>query len=48
VTCSAVEAEPKPLAPGLPVMSDKIPIWNSRLQEQIRTAADRTRRDGRM
>jgi hypothetical protein len=39
VTCSAVEAEPNPLAPGLPVMSDRIPIWNSRLQEQIRTAA---------
>jgi hypothetical protein len=29
VTCSAVEAEPNPLAPGLPVMSDRIPIWNS-------------------
>jgi hypothetical protein len=26
VTCSAVEADPNPLAPGLPVMSDKIPI----------------------
>lgn len=26
VTCSAVEADPNPLAPGLPVMSDRRPI----------------------
>jgi hypothetical protein len=26
VTCSAVDEDPNPLAPALPVMSDKIPI----------------------
>jgi len=29
VTCSAVDADPNPLAPALPVMSEKIPISDS-------------------
>ena len=29
VTCSAVDADPNPLAPALPVMSEKIPIADS-------------------
>jgi len=29
VTCSAVDADPNPLAPALPVMSEKIPLADS-------------------
>jgi len=29
VTCSAVDADPNPLAPALPVMSEKVPLADS-------------------
>jgi hypothetical protein len=33
VTCSAVDEDPNPLAPALPVMSDKIPIESTPKKE---------------
>lgn len=34
VTCSAVEADPNPLRPALPVISEKIPISLNRPKEK--------------
>lgn len=36
VTCSAVEADPNPLGPALPVINEKIPISLNRTKKQAK------------